>query len=357
MELASEASAAEPALVGRILVVDDNAAMRDLVSRRLIRDGHDVTVCSGGRAALKLASRQVFDLMLLDLMMPGLNGLEVLDRLHAEPATRAIPVIVISALDEVETAVRCIEAGADDFLSKPLHETLLRARISSSLDRKFLRDREQDALGRLQKEQERSEQLLRNVLPPGAIERLRRGDTAIADHFDRVTVLFCDLVGFTALSARLDPAETLDVLNAIFSGFDRLAEENGLEKIKTIGDAYMVVGGLSHPQSDHAARVVRMACGMPAVAASAAARHPLEVRIGIDTGPAVAGIIGRGKFFYDVWGDTVNLASRLEATAEPGRIHVSASVRDAVGAAFRTRARGPVEIKGKGPVETFYVLT
>ena len=341
------------AAIGRILVVDDNAAIRDLAARRLTREGHAVTTCESGVAALERAARQPFDLMLLDLMMPGLNGLEVLARLRANPATAALPVIVVSALDEVETAVRCIEAGADDFLSKPLNDTLLRARITASLERKFLRDREGDALRRLQAAQDRSDQLLRNILPASVVERLRGGEAAIADHFDDVTVLFCDLVGFTALSARLDAAGMIDLLEGIFSGFDRLAEENGLEKIKTVGDAYMVVGGMSEPLADHTLRVVRMARGMPAVAAAGA--HALRVRIGIDRGPAVAGIIGRRKFFYDVWGDTVNTASRLEATADPGGIHVSEAVRDAVADQFRCRALAPLAIKGKGVMHTYVV--
>ena len=342
-------------VTGRVLVVDDTPSMRDLVSRRLVREGHDVTVCGSGREALDLARRGGFDVMLLDLMMPGLNGLEVLDRLRSEPETRTLPVIVISALGETDAAVRCIEAGADDFLSKPLNETLLRARITSSLERKFFRDREQDALDRLKAEQERSESLLRNVLPASVVERLRAGESVIADQFEAVTVLFCDLVGFTSLSARQSPADTLDLLNGIFSRFDQLAEENGLEKIKTIGDAYMVVGGMADSEPDHARRAVRMACGMPAAVAAAAGGRPLSVRIGIDTGPAVGGIIGTRKFFYDVWGDTVNTASRLEASAEIDRVHVSAAVRAAVGDAVAFDERPPMAIKGKGVMQTFLV--
>jgi class 3 adenylate cyclase len=359
VEVVHQLSQSEPltktSVVGHILVVDDNHSMRDLVARRLVREGHRVSTCASGQAALDRTAQGSFDLLLLDLMMPGLDGLEVLKQLKARASTRTMPVIVISALDQIDAAVRCIEAGADDFLSKPLNETLLRARIASSLERKFLRDREQDAVRRLQLEQERSEMLLRNVLPAGVVQRLRRGEAVVADHFDNVTVLFCDLVGFTALSARLKPTETLDLLNEIFSGFDRLAEENGLEKIKTIGDAYMVVGGLPEPANDHARRVLRMACGMPHILASAGIGKALDMRIGIDTGPAVAGIIGTHKFFYDVWGDTVNTASRLEGACEPGRIHISSATRDAIGGEFLFEERGPIDIRGKGLMSTFYV--
>ena len=341
--------------VGRILVVDDNSSMRDLVSRRLTREGHQVSTCGDGHTALDMSANGAFDLLLLDLMLPGLDGLEVLKRLRGRAGTRTLPVIVMSALDEVDTAVRCIEGGADDFLSKPLNETLLRARIASSLERKFLRDREQDAVRRLKIEQERSDALLLNILPAGIVKRLRAGETVVADHYDDVTVLFCDLVGFTALSARLEPVETLDLLNEIFSGFDGLAEANGLEKIKTIGDAYMVVGGLPEPVEDHAGRVVAMACGMKSVVAATRAGRDLDIRVGIDTGPAVAGIIGKQKFFYDVWGDTVNTASRLESACDPGRIHISAATRRKLGDGHRVEAQAPITIRGKGRMQTFYL--
>ena len=359
VQVARGLSGHEPAptsqLLGRVLVVDDNPSVLDLIGRRLVREGHAVSTCTGGAEALKVIAAQPFDLVLLDLMMPGVTGLDVLSRLKGDPATRELPVILISALDEVETAVRCIEAGADDFLAKPLNGTLLRARIANSLERKFLRDREQGALALLQREQERSEALLRNVLPVRIVERLRRGETAVADHFDEVTVLFCDLVGFTALSTQLSTAATLDLLNRIFSGFDQLVAELDLEKIKTIGDAYMAVGGMSDDGPDHARRVAAMAARIPAVLANAAGEHRLSVRIGIDTGPASAGIIGTQKFFYDVWGDTVNTASRLEGLAEPGRILISGATRAALGE-VPCEALPPLSIKGKGPVEAYYLL-
>lgn len=178
--------------------------------------------------------------------------------------------------------------------------------MTASLDRKFLRDREQAAIAKLNVEQERSDTLLRNVLPDMIIDRLRRGEVVEADHFDRVSILLCDLVGFTTLFAEWAPAETVGLLNEIFLGFDQLASRYGLEKIKTIGDAYMVAGGLPEPHPDHATAMASMALEMPRVVAAAAIRRgvDLDLRIGIDTGPVVAGIIGAKKFFYDVWGDT-----------------------------------------------------
>ena len=345
------------AVSSRILVVDDNESNRELLSRRLTRDGHQVATAADGPSALALAA-QGFDLILLDLIMPGMSGFEVLYRLKHNERVRHVPVIVISALDEIDSAVRCIEAGAEDYLPKPINPVLLRARINACLEKKWLRDREQAALEELRAEKERSEALLLNILPQSIVARMRQGETMIADRFSEVTILFCDLVGFTALAVRLPPGRTIELLSLIFSGFDRLAAEHGLEKIKTIGDAYMVAGGLPEPRPGHAAAVAGMALRMLDIvrAASRSVGHELQVRIGIHTGAVVAGIIGTHKFIYDVWGDTVNTASRMETHGMPGRIHVSAATRLALGDQFLLEPRGLLEIKGKGAMETYFLL-
>ncbi len=338
---------------GRILVVDDTPAIRDLLARRLVRDGHAVVTAASGTEALDLAEATPFDLVLLDVMMPGLSGVEVLHRLKRREEW--LPVVVVSALDDVDTVVRCLDEGADDYLTKPVNTTILRSRIASSLDRKFLRDREQARLEELRAERERSEMLLRNVLPEAVVARLQRGERVLADHFDSVTVLFCDLVGFTALTAALPPGEVLALLNELFLGFDELAAAHGLEKIKTIGDAYMAAGGLAGSRADHAVAAARVALAMPGAAARVAAPRGLclRLRIGLDTGPATAGIIGAQKFFYDLWGDTVNTASRMESLAEPGAIQITGAVRAALGPSFTTAPRGVVKVKGKGAMEVW----
>jgi len=340
----------------RILVVDDNAANRDVLSRRLLRDGHQVTTAEDGAAALALAENR-FDLVLLDLMMPGLSGFEVLTRLKADELTRDIPVIMISALDELDSTVRCIEAGAEDYLPKPFNPVLLNARINACLEKKQLRDRERAITEELRAEKERSEALLLNILPRTIIERLRQGETVIADRIADATILFSDLVDFTALAAKLAPEQMVDLLGSLFSRFDAIAERLGLEKIKTIGDGYMVAGGLPQPRPDHAMAVAEMALAMHAAADGTAAMYdqPIRLRIGIHTGPLVAGVIGTHKFVYDVWGDTVNTAKRMETYGLPGRIHVSAATQQVLGDAFRFERCGAREIKGKGRMETFFL--
>ena len=208
----------------------------------------------------------------------------------------------------------------------------------------------------LEAERERSERLLLNVLPAPIAERLKAGAGVIAEHYDSVSVLFADLVGFTERSAIMAADELVALLDEIFSAFDRIADAENVEKIKTIGDAYMVAGGLPEPRADHLQAVARTALAMRDEIAAVAERPGhgwLAVRIGIAEGPAVAGVIGRRKFIYDLWGDTVNTASRMESHGLPGQIQVTERVAAALGPAFALRPRGTIDVKGKGPMATY----
>ncbi len=341
----------------RILVVDDNASNRDVLDRRLTREGHKVVTATSGASALELVSMGEFDLILLDLMMPGISGFEVLRRLKSSEQTKDIPVIVISALDEVDSVVRCIEAGAEDYLSKPFNPVLLGARVGASLERKWLRDREKKFIADLNQEKQRSEALLLNILPQSIVNRIRNGETIIADRVSEATILFCDLVGFTAISQSFPADRVIDFLSKIFATFDRLTAEHGVEKIKTIGDSYMAAAGIPEAQPDHATRIVELAVRMleavPDIAA--AIDWKLQARIGIHSGPIVAGVIGTHKFAYDIWGDTVNTASRMESHSLPDRIQLSAVTRSLLGDRFEFEPRGVIEVKGKGIMETFFL--
>ena len=244
-----------PVETGRILVVDDNASNRDLLFRRLSRDSHEVTRAASGRRALEILASEAFDLVLLDLMMPGLNGFQVLERLKAHERLHTLPVIMVSGLEETDSAVRCIEAGAEDYLTKPFKPVLLRARISACLERRRWRERERRYLERIELEKVKYETLLRNVLPGQIVARLNDGEVVIADRIEQATILFADLVGFTEIALRLSPARLVDQLNRIFSAFDDLCRRLHIEKIKTIGDAYMAAAGLPQPQQGHAAAI------------------------------------------------------------------------------------------------------
>ncbi len=199
-----------------------------------------------------------------------------------------------------------------------------------------------------------SDALLLNVLPRSIADRLKGGERVIADHYDEVTILFADVVDFTPFAARETPARVVAVLDEVFNRFDTLAERHGLEKIKTIGDAYMVIAGAPEPRPDHASVIVDMALEMLSVAAltESTPGNPLRLRIGVASGPAVAGVIGHRKFSYDVWGDAVNLASRMESTGIPGEIQVAASTWRMCADRYPFRPR-EVEVKGLGTLQTY----
>lgn len=214
------------------------------------------------------------------------------------------------------------------------------------------------SLQELEVEQARSERLLLNTLPSAIAKRLKVGESVIAEHYEQVTVLFADLVNFTQVAERMPPKRLVEVLNEIFSEFDQLSDRHALEKIKTIGDAYMVVGGLPEPNPHHAETVAAMALDMMTVLQSFNARtgETLKLRIGIHSGSVVAGVIGMKKFTYDLWGDTVNLASRMESQGEAGQIQLSPVTYGLVKARFDCAPRGPIEVKGKGEMITYFLI-
>jgi adenylate cyclase len=224
------------------------------------------------------------------------------------------------------------------------------------------RERAMDALARehraLELEQATSERLLLNVLPEPVARRLKEEEAVIADACPGVTVLFADIVGFTPLSERLSASDLVALLDRVFARWDALAAHHGVEKIKTIGDAYMVAGGIPLPRGDHAEAIAEMALAMGPELARLAdeSGHALKVRIGIDTGPVVAGVIGRAKFIYDLWGDTVNTASRMESHAPPGNIQVTERTFDRLRHSYELRPRGAIEVKGKGPMSPYLLL-
>jgi class 3 adenylate cyclase len=215
----------------------------------------------------------------------------------------------------------------------------------------------QDANEQLSVEQEKSERLLLNILPETIAQKLKNGHSNIADGFAEVTILFADIVGFTQLSAQISPTELLKLLNEIFTAFDRLTAKHDLEKIKTIGDAYMVVGGIPIPRSDHAQAIAEMALDMQQEVAKFNEKHQseLSIRIGINTGPVVAGVIGTKKFIYDLWGDAVNTASRMESHGVAGCIQVTESTYDSLQDKFIFEERGVIQVKGKGEMTTYFL--
>lgn len=357
--------AADMLRAARLLVVDDSKMMRMGISRSLRQLGVEhIEEASNGRQALQRLQEESFDLMLLDVEMPEMTGLEVLAEMQHSPVLRGFPVIVISGGQEIDDVVRCIEMGAEDYLPKPFSQVLLKARLTSSIEKKRLRDLEtmrrqqlQAQHEQLEQEQGKTERLLLNILPRSVSQRLKGGEKRIADAHPDVSVLFADLVGFTQMSKGMSAEKLVQLLDEIFSAFDAISGEAGVEKIKTIGDCYMLVGGLPEPREDHARVVVDVAFAMLKAIDAFNQQHgtSLQIRIGVNSGPVVAGVIGMHKFTYDLWGNTVNVASRMESTGTPGWVHVSPSTAQQLTAHFALQARGLVTVKGIGEVETFFV--
>ena len=342
----SEADRTEP---GAVLVVDDTEINRDLLGRRLRRDGHDVTLAENGRQALELLRARPFDLVLLDIIMPELNGLQVLEQVKADPRLRHLPVIMISSLDEVDSIVRCIQMGAEDYLPRPFNPVLLRARIGACLEKKRLRDRETLHLEQIEQEQRRSDELLHVILPGTIVKELKRTNEVRPRRYENVAVLFADIVGFTPYCDGREPEEVVPHLQRLVECSEDIALRHGVEKIKTIGDAFMAASGLLSPAENPVLNCVR--CGLEMIAAARALPPAWNLRVGIHVGQVVAGVIGHRQYLFDLWGDTVNTAARMESHGVPGHVTLSHDAWQRIADCARGTSLGPVAVKGKGPTE------
>ncbi len=287
----------------------------------------------------------------LDQLMPGdLYGL------HVAGVQRA-SVDGEHKYAEKSVELRGLRKDGSDFpLELSLSHWSVEDKIFFSVIIRDITEKKEEAEA-LQRAKEDNERLLLKVLPSQIVIRMQQGEATIADRFDEATVLFSDLVGFTKLSARLSPKQLVDNLNDLFSRFDNLADRLGVEKVKTIGDAYVAVAGVPEARPDHAAAMADMALGMiEAVDEFNAVLDPkFQLRVGLQTGPVAAGIIGKHRFLYDIWGDTVNMASRFESYSEPGRIHMSTEVARILEPDFDVESRGIMDIRGKGAVPTYFL--
>ncbi len=338
-----------------ILVVDDNEDNRYTLTRRLRRQGFDdLTEAASGREAIEQVARRPFDLVLLDVMMPGMNGYEVLEHLKADDRLRHIPVIMISALSELDSVVRCIELGAEDYLPKPFNAVLLNARIGASLERKRLHDRERAHLAEIERQRRRADELLHAMLPQPAVAELKRSDRVAPRRFDDVAVLFADVVGFTRYCDRNPPEAVVANLDHLASTFEEITSTHGLEKIKTIGDAFMATANLLDPHADPVMATLRAAFALAETAGSTPAGW--QLRSGIHIGPVVAGVVGSRKFSFDLWGDTVNLAHRLSSLGSEPAVHLSAAAWARVVGRASGSSLGELDLKGKGNVEVVRCL-
>lgn len=342
---------AGPADPARILIVDDEPFNLDLLEQELEELGHASVRAANGRIALDLLDAEPFDLVLLDVMMPLLDGYAVLERMKAHDRLRHTPVVMISALTELRSIVRCIEMGAEDYLPKPFEPVLLEARIRACLDRKRLHDRELAHLAAIEHQRRRADDLLHAVLPTAAVAELMTTGGVKPRRFDDVAVLFVDLVGFTAWCHGQSPETVVAEVQRLAEAFEIVAQRHGLEKIKTIGDAFMATANLLSAHDDPVTAAV--ACARDMAAAAGEGAVPWRIRAGIHIGSVVGGIVGRSKFTFDLWGDTVNVAARLCALGDGCAVHLSEAASTRLCSGGPIRSVGAVTLKGKGEYAVF----
>lgn len=348
-----------------ILVADDDDSNRNLLGRLLQPEKYQLKYACNGQEVLEMLSAGNIDLLLLDLVMPGASGFEVLRTIRGAEETRDIPIVMISGVDETAKVVACLEAGADDYVLKPFNAVLLRARVRVLLDRKQARDLERVkteelrvAVLQLDNERKAAEQMLLNILPRSTSEELRINGKVSPTYFEDVTIIFTDFVSFTASTEKLTTDELVSTLNDYFTAFDSIVDRYGLEKLKTVGDSYIFLSGLPERTPSHPVDAVLASMEMLQYVETrqqANITPAWSMRIGIHTGSVVAGVVGTRKFAFDVWGDAVNFASRMVSSGGTNRINFSERAFQRCKDFFLCSHRGFVEIKGNRKAEMYFV--
>ena len=327
-----------------ILVVDDSVENLQVLSA-LLRDKYKVKVAKNGAKALEiLEADPSIDLILLDIMMPDVDGYEVCKQIKANPSTAKIPVIFLTALNESSDETKGFKAGGADFITKPFNADVVMARIRTHLD--------------LQVERRRADDLLRVLLPDNVIEALIEKGSYAPETHSNASVLFCDLVGFTTISSRLTPHELIKELPEIFTAYDDLAVIHNVARIKTIGDAYMAVSGIGSNNNAHATDLVNFGLAMVNYLQEKNSNSSIEwkCRIGIHSGEIISGVVGKSRFQFDVMGDNVNIAARVESNGRPMSVAITEETKSLLlTEQFQFESLGSVYLKGKGERDLYLV--
>ena len=329
-----------------ILVIDDTPDNLKLMAG-LLKDIYRVKIANSGEKGLAIATASPPpDLILLDVMMPGMDGYEVCRRLKENPATAEIPVIFLTAMASPEDETKGFGVGAVDYIHKPFSPPIVLARLNTQM---VLRATLQEAV----RARQEADELLHALLPKAAADEIRELGTVIPRRHERVAVLFCDVVNFTAYCDRHSPEDVVSRLDTLFIKFEQVTRDCGLEKIKTIGDAYMAAAGLLEEMADPLDAAIR--CGLKLATTSTNADIGWTVRVGVHFGPMVSGIVGQERYQFDIWGDTVNVAARMAGKGRPGSVAVSEEIWTQVADRFQGEALGDLEVKGKGLISVFQI--
>jgi len=342
-----------------ILVVEDSPINQRILYNLLEKGGFAVQLASNGYEALDQLAQRLPDLILLDILMPELDGLALCHRLSGQQLTRDIPVIFISALDNTADKLSGFAAGGVDYITKPFHPAEVLARIGTHIKICRLQRQLAEKNRQLELEKQKSEALLLNVLPAHIAAELMEQGKCSPHCFANVAVCFVDIVQFTAAAATLAPEVLIGELNDLFTAFDLIAEANNCERMKTIGDAYLFVSGMPQPSGRHVSDAAMAALAMVDCIRERnrtnGSGQNWQVRIGLHTGPVVGGIVGTKKYLYDIFGDTVNVAARLQTLSEPMRINVSSEAYNQLRDEFVFSSPLNVVMKGKGMQSTYFL--
>jgi CheY-like chemotaxis protein/signal transduction histidine kinase len=347
------------ARAGTLLVVDDDAMNRDLLTRQLVREGYAVFTAASGKEALDKLRLQDFDLVLLDVMMPEMDGIQVLERIQQDPSLCEIPVLMISALDEIESVARCIDKGAADYLAKPFDPVLLRARVSAPLQIHQLRQDVRRAAEELEQNRTSIDSLMRSVVPPPLSSSLRGGERIACAQYADVTAVVAQLAGLDAIAARQGAAETIERVSATLAAFERCARAQGLELVRATGGAYTAIVGAPEWREDHAERAADFALELLQAlrTVSETGRERAEVRIGVNTGPLMIGAAAGDRIVFGMWGEAVSTAEAIASQAPGGTIQVSAGTRAKLSGKFAIGNPHVIEVASHGHLRTYPLLS
>jgi adenylate cyclase len=343
-------------LNAKVLIVDDQEVNIRLLERMLAGAGYtSIASTLDPLRVCELHHKNNYDLILLDLQMPGMDGFQVMEGLKEIEKNGYLPVLVLTA--QREQKVQALKAGAKDFVGKPFEIAEVLLRVHNLLEVRLLHQETRNLYAQVVAEHKASEDLLLTVLPPAIVERLKARPEVIADSFSEATILFAGLHDFSRLTERMSATEVVKLLNQVYSGFDGLIQKLGLEKIKTVGDSYMVAGGVPVARPDHAEAIAEAALGLQ----QEIVRHDgpngetLSLRIGINTGPVVAGVIGKTRYSYDVWGETVNTAWQMEIYGAPGSIQLNETTHALLHDRYFFEERGDFYVKDQGELKTYFL--
>lgn len=338
----------------KVLVIDDEMHNLHLISSFLARLGLSVTTFTSGVSALHSLETDLCDLILLDLHMPAMSGLEFLKIIKSDERFKEIPVLVVTASDDADELADCIEAGAVDSLPKPFQSAFLKARVQTSLELHTIKKREKIYLHDLRFLKNRVEELLSAIVPQAIIDELNTTGDVQPKRYSNVCVLFCDIVNFTQSCDSQDHVLVLNRLQSLFLEFEAIAELHGLQKIKTSGDSFMAVAGLRGSSILHS-ELQCVRAGLDMISTSATHSSGWKVRVGIHSGSVLGGLVGSRQFLFDVWGDTVNVAARIEGAGQPQTLTCSKSTFESLGRHINGTSIGSTELKGKGIQEIFAI--